>query len=234
MEDYFNEKIHELSIKLKDQESAASITRGHITWYNQQHQAFKLQRETALASFADTTEAEKHVNEWKAVIRKLEKRRPEAPIVYLRVIYARPGRRPRTIGLIDETTQSASAVPTDIQKKALTALGMRIDFVGAGNHGYTPREESPRMDPYMEVAPDVTRSRGIAPRHVIIGGHYPSVASPRVYRRPEIVTKERSHHRSSSKKKKHSSKKKSHSKSSNSKSVPTPATPREEIIVLKD
>lgn len=229
MEDYFNEKIHELSIQLKDEESRASVTRGQITWYNQKHQEFKLLRETALASFADVAEAENHVNEWKAVIRKLEKRRPEAPIVYLRVIYARPGRRPRTIGLIDETTQSASAVPTDIQKKALNALGMRIDFAGAGNHGYTPRDESPRMDPYMEIAPEVTRSRGIAPRHVIIGGHYPSIASPRNYRHQQVVpSRERSTHRSSSKKKRSSfKKKKSHSKSSNSKSVPTPASPRE-------
>lgn len=251
MEDYFNEKIHELSTQLKDVDIRAASIRADITYYNQQHQAFKLQRETALASFSDTKEAEKHVTEWKAVIRKLEKRKPEAPIVYLRVIYARPGRRSRTIGIIDDTTQRASAVPTDIQKKAITALGMRIDFIGAGTHGYTPREESPRMDPYIDLAPEVIRARGVPPRHAIISGHYQ--ASPRDYRitqyhrappqsrtlQPSTHEDRSTHDRRSSSKKKHTSHSKkrssrSSSKRSKSKSVPTTDSPREHVIVLKD
>lgn len=142
MEDYFNETIQELTALLKAQDEQSSATRAQITYYNQQHQAFKLHRETAIQQFSDMKEAEQHVIAWKKVIKKLESRRPISPVVYLRVSCARPGKRPRVVGMIDETTQKKLAIPTDIQSKALTALGMRIDFSNAGSHGYTPRKSS--------------------------------------------------------------------------------------------
>lgn len=164
MEDYFQTQLRELESRLRHEESLMTTTRREISQLNQDIHSFKMSQDKALGEFASKEEAREHVNLWKKNIRRLERKRPTSPVIYIDIMHSREGHHLRRVGTIDETTQLHDAEPTDIQKQALTALGDRIEFLPSGSFGYisgSPREQSPYMVPSVHANIESQRSRAI-------------------------------------------------------------------------